>query len=194
MFSVMICRPRGISPLCATLLASCSYLLREAGARTDLRDASGRTVFDYLDIEAGPYPYRKRRAEKLRQILQNPTPAAYAPVKVSGRVAMPSGATPWASTITFQRVGLDLAEVHAAVGRDGSFEIRVIQPGPYSVLLAPAPSIPLSLCSLFSIRLPGPRTRTIYGITWRINASTSIIAASGRKVDCRFQARGMAGK
>jgi len=118
-------------------------LLREAGARTDLRAASGRTVFDYLDIEAGPYPYRKRRAEKLRQILQNPTPAAYAPVKVSGRVAMPSGATPWASTITFQRVGLDLAEVHAAVGRDGSFEIRVIQPGPYSVLLAPAPSIPL---------------------------------------------------
>src|SRR5437899_1563907 len=29
-------------------------LLREAGARTDLREASGRTVFDHLDLQAGP--------------------------------------------------------------------------------------------------------------------------------------------
>ena len=41
-------------------------LLREAGARTDLRDTSGLTVFDYLDIEARLYPYQKSAAEKLR--------------------------------------------------------------------------------------------------------------------------------
>src|SRR6266700_2451267 len=40
-------------------------LLREAGARTDLRDASGLTVFDYLDTEARAYPYQKSPAEKL---------------------------------------------------------------------------------------------------------------------------------
>jgi len=118
-------------------------LLREAGARTDLRDTSGLTVFDYLDIESRLSPYKKSQAEKLRQILQNPTPGVYPPVRVSGRVIVSSGAKLWASHIKFQRVGVGLAEIQAAISTDGSFDFPMIPPGPYTVSLAPAPSFPL---------------------------------------------------
>ncbi len=105
-------------------------LLREAGARTDLRDAAGLSVFDYLDEEAKRYPYNRSQPEKLRQILQDPTPGVYPPVKVSGRVVISSGAQPWARTIEFQRVGVGVAAVQAAIHVDGSFEFPMIQPGP----------------------------------------------------------------
>jgi hypothetical protein len=118
-------------------------LLREAGARTDLRDAAGLTVFDYLDEEAKRYRYNRSQPEKLRQILQNPTPGIYPPVKVSGRVVVSSVAPLWASTIEFQRVGVGLATVQTAVRADGSFEFPMVQPGPYTVSLAPAPSFSL---------------------------------------------------
>jgi hypothetical protein len=123
-------------------------LLREAGARTDLRDASGLTVFDYLDEEARLLPQHRSQSEKLRQILQNPTPGVYPPVKVSGRVVISSGVQPWVSTIKFQRVAVGMAEVQTAIKPDGSFEFPTIQPGPYSVSLIPAPSFPLLPISL----------------------------------------------
>ena len=44
-------------------------VMRAAGARTDLRDAKGLTVFDYLDEEARIYPQRKVDSDKLRTIL-----------------------------------------------------------------------------------------------------------------------------
>jgi hypothetical protein len=123
-------------------------LLREAGTRTDLRDASGLTVFDYLGEEARLLPQHRSQSEKLRQILQNPTPGVYPPVKVSGRVVISSGLQPWVSTIKFQRVAVGMAEVQTAIKPDGSFQFPTIQPGPYSVSLIPAPSFPLLPISL----------------------------------------------
>jgi len=46
-------------------------LMRKEGARTDLQDSSGLSVFDYLDEEARRYAVKGDQAAKLRQILQN---------------------------------------------------------------------------------------------------------------------------
>jgi hypothetical protein len=46
-------------------------LMREAGARPELRDATGLTALDYLEREAKIYPQQKAQYDKLRQILQN---------------------------------------------------------------------------------------------------------------------------
>ena len=123
-------------------------LLREAGARTDLVDGAGLTVFDYLDEEAAGYPYGKSESDKLRQILQNPTPGTFPPVKVSGRVVISPGTRLWASTIELERVGVGIAVVQVPVMQDGSFEFPRVVPGPYTVRLAPQPSFPLPSMSL----------------------------------------------
>lgn len=46
-------------------------LMRVAGARTDVRDATGLTVFDYLDEETKRLPEKQSQADKYRGILQN---------------------------------------------------------------------------------------------------------------------------
>jgi hypothetical protein len=47
-------------------------LMREAGARTDLRDAKGLTALDYLNEEARLYPQQKVESDKLQRILTSP--------------------------------------------------------------------------------------------------------------------------
>jgi hypothetical protein len=50
--------------------------MRQAGARTDVHDAAGLTVFDYLDEEGRRYADKKNQVDKFRQILQNPNPVS----------------------------------------------------------------------------------------------------------------------
>jgi hypothetical protein len=115
--------------------------LREAGARTNLRDDAGHTVFDYLDEEAKIFWRQKSEPEQLRLILQNPAPGAHQPVRVKGRIT--SGSNPWVSGVELRRVGSSPATVRAAVAADESFEIASVPPGPYRVNLMPALSFPL---------------------------------------------------
>jgi hypothetical protein len=113
--------------------------LKDAGAKSGLKNLQGLTALDLLKTEADSLPGPSAQHEKLRLLLEQPAGPMNL-VRVKGTVRASSG-----EQLALRRFGVDPIRVVANVGADGAVDFPAVVPGVYQVESVPAPLFPVIL-------------------------------------------------
>ncbi|HEX4998143.1 MAG TPA: ankyrin repeat domain-containing protein, partial [Terriglobia bacterium] len=108
--------------------------LRDAGARTDIRDASGQTAMDLLNAQA-QRSANPAQLDNVRRLLQQP--ARNGTASSLRLILRPTAAD--IREVTLERLGDASVPLTAVVRPDGSAEFPAVAPGAYSVRTTPTP-------------------------------------------------------